>query len=93
MSSLVDIAINSDQPPPASAPPSSGPSRSGRRQNRAISESAGVNSDIDGGFADDEVVGARGTANRPKPPTGDIPKLVDVPGERVAESFEDFLEK
>lgn len=96
MSSIVDAIINSDVPG-LGAPQSSGPPRQGRRpvrsssQPRAPSESVGVNSDY-GAFPDDEIVGARGTVKKSRGPPGDIPKLVDVPGETLCESFQTFLE-
>jgi len=97
MSSLVDAIVNSDAPAFV-APSSSGPSRQAGRQifrsssrGRAPSESVGLNSDIEG-FPDDEIVGPRGTVKRPRGPDGAIPKVVDVPGETLCESFQTFLE-
>ena len=51
-------------------------------------------SDVEG-FADDEVVGARGTdQNRPRDPMSRaVPRVVDKVGEKVAEEFENFLEE
>ena len=51
-------------------------------------------SDVEG-FADDEVVGARGTdRNRPRDPMSKaVPRVVDKVGEKVAEEFESFLEQ
>ena len=51
-------------------------------------------SDVEG-FADDEVVGARGTdRNRPRDPMSKaVPRVVDKVGEKVAEEFENFLEQ
>lgn len=96
MSSIVDSIISSDTPA-FGAPPSSGPARQPRRpgrassQPRAPSESVGPNSDYEA-FPDDEIVGARGTVKRRRGPPTDIPKLVDVPGETLCESFQTFLE-
>jgi len=96
MSSIVDAIINSDVPG-AGAPSSSGPTPQARRparassQPRAPSESVGPHSDYEP-FPEDEIVGARGTVKRPRGPAGDIPKLVDVPGETLCESFQTFLE-
>lgn len=57
------------------------------------SEINGGLSDVEG-FADDEVVGSRGTGNRPRDPlAAAISKVVDRVGEKVAEEFENFLEK
>ena len=58
------------------------------------SESNGALSDVEG-FAEDEVVGARGTdRNRPKDPMARaVPRVVDQVGEKVAEEFESFLEE
>ena len=54
------------------------------------SESNGALSDVEG-FAEDEVVGARGTdRNRPKDPMARaVPRVVD----QVGEEFENFLEQ
>jgi len=97
MSSLVDAIANSDAPALA-APSSSSISRQRGRQGfrsssrgRAPSESVGLNSDIEG-FPDDEIVGPLGTVKRPRGPDGAIPKVVDVPGETLCESFQTFLE-
>jgi hypothetical protein len=96
MSSIVDAIITSDAQG-AGAPSSSGPTPQARRpprsssQPRAPSESVGPHSDYEP-FPDDEIVGARGTVKRPRGPAGDIPKLVDVPGETLCESFQTFLE-
>ena len=54
-----------------------------------------VDADGEGeGYADDEVVGARGTdRNRPRDPMARaVPKVVDRVGEKVAEEFEGFME-
>ena len=58
------------------------------------SAGAGAYSDMETGFADDEVVGARGTdRNRPRDPMARaVPRVVDRVGEKVAEEFEAFLE-
>ncbi|KAI9780274.1 MAG: MCM DNA helicase complex subunit mcm6 [Geoglossum umbratile] len=55
-------------------------------------ESLGARSD-DEGLPDDEVVGARGTSGRPRNPMDRaVPRVVDAVGEKVQESFEQFLE-
>jgi DNA replication licensing factor MCM6 len=55
-------------------------------------ESLGARSD-DEGLPDDEVVGARGTTGRPRNPMDRaVPRVVDAVGEKVQESFEQFLE-
>jgi DNA replication licensing factor MCM6 len=96
MSSLVDAIIASDNLPsgtPASsdAPAPSRRNRAGSRPSAPPSESAAARSDIDA-FAEDEIVGARGTVPRPRGPVGDIPKVVDEIGEHMVQQFEDFLE-
>ena len=67
--------------------------RSANRSSIPPSEINGALSDVEG-FADDEIVGARGTdRNRPKDPmTRAVPRVVDKVGEKVAEEFENFLE-
>lgn len=74
--------------------------RPGPRGQSANRSSPQPPSDINGGlsdvegFADDEVVGSRGTGNRPRDPlAAAISKVVDRVGEKVAEEFENFLEK
>ncbi|KAI9765897.1 MAG: MCM DNA helicase complex subunit mcm6 [Geoglossum simile] len=55
-------------------------------------ESLGGRSD-DEGLPDDEVVGTRGTTGRPRNPMDRaVPRVVDAVGEKVQESFEQFLE-
>ena len=75
----------------ASKPPSH--SRAPSRSSIPPSESNAY-SDVEG-FADDEVVGVRGTdRNRPKDPMARaVPRVVDKVGEKVAEEFENFLEQ
>lgn len=75
----VSKSTNGRGPPRSSIPPS---------------ESGGALSDVEG-FADDEVVGVRGTdRNRPKDPMARaVPKVVDKVGEKVAEEFELFLDQ
>ncbi|OJD40185.1 dna replication licensing factor mcm6 [Diplodia corticola] len=99
MSSLVDAVVGSDNFGLDAATPASAASQTPRRpRNRSSSrprgppsESAGANSDAEG-FPDDEVVGARGTARRSAGPRTDIPRVVDVTGETLAQRFEEFLE-
>lgn len=68
--------------------------RSSPRPHGPPSESNGALSDAEG-FADDEVVGIRGTdRNRPRDPMAQaVPKVVDRVGEKVAEEFENFLDR
>ncbi|KAF2873325.1 MCM2/3/5 family-domain-containing protein [Massariosphaeria phaeospora] len=88
MSSLMDVALNSDTAPtPASDP---GNARTPRPR-APLSESAGANSDAEG-FADDEVVGARVPGRRANGPRTDVPKVVDVTGETLSLRFQEFLE-
>jgi DNA replication licensing factor MCM6 len=70
------------------------PQRSSPRPQGPPSESNGPVSDAEG-YPDDEVVGTRGTdRNRPKNPMDRaIPKVTDEIGERVADVFEEFLDK
>lgn len=101
MSSIVDAVLNSDNLGlnAAATPASSDAPPRRRRQNRSSSrprappsESAGANSDIEG-FADDEIVGARGTVKRAGAARGgEIPRVVDVTGEALSLRFEEFLE-
>lgn len=89
MSSLLDGIIHSDaHPASSSAEPRR--QRSSSRPQGPPSESAGAHSDNEG-FADDEVVGVRGTARRPRIP-GDVPRVVDAPGEYLVKEFEEFIE-
>lgn len=91
MSDLLEGIIQSDavsHHPSSSAPRRQ---RSSSRPRGPPSESAGVNSDAEGGFADDEVVGVRGNQKRPRVP-GDVPKVLDKLGEFLVSEFEEFLE-
>ncbi len=101
MSSVVNGLLNSDNPdldlaagarPNGSSKMPNG--RSAQRSSIPPSESNGALSDAEG-FADDEIVGARGTdRNRPRDPMARaVPKVVDRVGEKVAEEFENFLDK
>lgn len=100
MSSVVNGLLNSDNPDlDLAAGAQNGPPKvpNGRRAQRSSippSESNGVHSDVEG-FPDDEIVGARGTdRNRPRDPMAKaVPKVVDRVGEKVAEEFENFLDK
>lgn len=101
MSSIVDGILNSDNPDldlaagarrnGASKMPNG---RSAQRSSIPPSESNGALSDVEG-FPDDEIVGARGTdRNRPRDPMARaVPRVVDRVGEKVAEEFENFLDK
>lgn len=98
MSSVVNGLLNSDNPDLDLA--AGGARRNGaskmpnRRSSIPPSESNGALSDTEG-FPDDEVVGARGTdRNRPRDPMARaVPKVVDRVGEKVAEEFENFMDK
>ena len=105
MSALVDRILTSDNPDLdlAAGRRSNGvPNRTnGRNRQRSSprpygppSESNGALSDAEG-FPDDEVVGVRGTdRNRPRDPMQrQVPRVVDLVGEKVAEEFENFMEK
>ncbi|KAF2754382.1 MCM-domain-containing protein [Pseudovirgaria hyperparasitica] len=97
MSSVVDAVIHSDGPLPSSDGQAGrrrrSTNRSSSRPRGPPSESAGANSDIDG-YAEDEVVGARGTTGRTYTagPDADIPRVIDVTGEALSQRFEEFLE-
>ena len=68
--------------------------RSSPRPQGPPSESNGHLSDMEG-FADDEVVGIRGTdrSRQQNPMDRAVPKVADVLGEKVAEEFETFLDQ
>ena len=102
MSSIVDALINSDN---LDLDLAVGRKKESRRTNRQQqrssprpqgppSESNGHLSDMDG-FADDEVVGVRGTdrSRQQNPMDRVVPKVADVLGEKVAEEFETFLDQ
>ena len=84
-----DVTIRTQQ----NGTPKAGHGRAGSRSSVPPSESNAF-SDVEG-FADDEVVGLRGTdRNRPKDPMSkNVPRVVDKVGEKVAEEFENFLEQ
>src|SRR5271156_3841612 len=94
MSTLVDSILNSDAfaGTPSSArrnrPRNDMAHSSGAR--RAPSESNGLPSDADI-FPDDEVVGIAPGRNR-NPLDRNVPKVEDKVGEKVQQTFEDFLE-
>lgn len=103
MSSVVGAMLNSDNPDlDLAAASKNGTSknpnrrsvqRSSPRPYGPPSESNGALSDAEG-FPDDEIVGVRGTGNRPQDPMARaVPKVVDKVGEKVAEEFEKFLEQ
>ena len=105
MSSIVDGIINSDnldldlaaggarKNDTSKMANGRGEMANGARSSMPPSESNGMMSDVEG-FADDEIVGARGTdRNRPRDPMARaVPRVVDKVGEKVAEEFENFLE-
>jgi len=103
MSSLLDSVLNSDNLErdlaAASTPGSDTGSqrrpraRSTSRLQGPPSESNAANSDNEGGFADDEVVGSRGPMRKPLGPRSDIPRVVDELGETLSVRFEQFLEE
>ena len=96
MSSIIN-GLNSDNAP---SDPANGARRNGAPNGRGANRSSvppsesNAFSDVEG-FADDEVVGARGTdRNRPRDPMSKaVPRVVDKVGEKVAEEFENFLEQ
>jgi DNA replication licensing factor MCM6 len=95
MSSLLDVALNSDAAPTPSSDggaPRRSQYRSSSRPRAPPSDSAGANSDVEG-FPDDEVVGARGVGRRPNGARMDVPKVVDVTGETLSLRFQEFLER
>jgi DNA replication licensing factor MCM6 len=97
MSSIADAILTSDGPAPYTngAARRNGRSATGSspRPQGPPSESNGALSDVEG-FPDDEVVGIRGDRNRPRNPLNRaIPRVTDEVGERVADVFEEFLEK
>lgn len=100
MSSIVDAALHSDPAgtAPAATPGSTAPTpRTVNRSSvgpRALpSESNGMHSDAgaDSMMADDEIV-ERSDRRRALGPRADIPRVVDVTGETLAQRFEEFLE-
>jgi DNA replication licensing factor MCM6 len=105
MSSLADAILSSDAAYPGAGgggaarrtAPSPQSGRNGQQSSTRLrgppSESNANQSDGEG-FPDDEVVGVRGNANRARNPMDRaIPKVTDEVGERVADVFEEFLEK
>lgn len=94
MSSLLDAIINSDNVDANATSSKRGTPRRPSRPQGPPSESNGHLSDADG-YPDDEVVGARGTdRNRPRNPMDRaIAKVTDEIGEKVADVFEEFLDK
>ena len=103
MSSLLDAVLNSDnldssvigqKKSTARLPNGRTGFQSSPRAPGPPSESNGHLSDMEG-FPDDEVVGVRGTdRNRPRNPMDRaIPRVTDEIGERVADVFEEFLDK
>jgi len=97
MSSLLDLALNSDAAPtPSSAFGNDARTplmrSSSARPRGPPSESAGANSDVEGD-PDDEIIGARVPGRRTNAPRTDIPKVVDVTGETLSLRFQEFLEK
>lgn len=84
--------------PPAGSMPLSERSNATRRPGRPMGTSEGsgrFDSEADGGFADDEVIGLRGnTKNRAQDPMARaVPRVADAIGEQVVEEFEAFLEQ
>ncbi len=105
MSSLVDAVLASENPGLDSAGPSGRDERvrSARRVTPFSSskprgpptESQGPQTDdVEAGFPDDEVVGLRGNVkNGARQPSGQVPRVVDVTGETVQQTFEEFLQE
>jgi DNA replication licensing factor MCM6 len=93
MSSLFDAVIAADNAPaPTSSDAPTGKSRPRGSSRGLPSEGGAPHSDAAQEYPDEEVVGARGTVRRPRPPPGDISKVVDEIGETMVQQFEDFLE-
>ena len=97
MSSLLDLALNSDAAPTPSSAYGNDTRTPQMRSSSARprgppSESAGANSDVEGD-PDDEIIGARVPGRRTNAPRTDIPKVVDVTGETLSLRFQEFLEK
>ena len=101
MSSLLDAVLNSDaNDRDIAATPGSDVGSVRQRQIPSSSrlrgppsESNAAHSDHEGGFADDEIVGAKGTMRRPPGPRANIPRVVDELGETLSLRFEQFLEE
>jgi DNA replication licensing factor MCM6 len=98
MSSLLDAVLNSDAPAPTPLSDAGGRTPRGPRSSSARplgppSATPGAHSDIDGGFPDDEVVGARVPGRSANGQRADVPKVVDVTGETLSLRFEEFLER
>lgn len=96
MSSLVDAVLNSENDLNAPTPGSTAgaPQQNGRSSSRPRgppSDSVGPNSEAN--YRDDEMAASRATIRRTAGPRQDIPKVVDVTGEVVCQTFEEFLEK
>ncbi|PSN61856.1 MCM-domain-containing protein [Corynespora cassiicola Philippines] len=96
MSSLLDAVLHSDAAPTPSSD-AGNPRRSQQIRSSSVrprappSESAAAHSDGED-FPDDEVVGSRAPGRRVNGPRTDIPKVVDVTGETLADRFQEFLE-
>lgn len=95
MSSLVDAVLYSDLPTPGDpATPRPPPQRS--TLGRSSSRAPGPTSDDENGMdvdPDDEVVGARGRAGRPRVDMSAVPKVSDEAGDQIMNAFIGFLEK
>jgi len=93
MSSLFDAVIAADNAPEATPTSDAATLKSRPRgSSRGLPSEGAPHSDAAQQYPDEEVVGSRGTVRRPRPPPGDIPKVVDEIGETMVQQFEDFLE-
>jgi DNA replication licensing factor MCM6 len=91
---MVDAVMQSDNAPASSDTAAAGRQPQARSSSRPRGppsvSTPGMQSDV-GGFADDEVVGARGM--RRQLAAQDIPRVVDTTAETLGLQFERFLEK
>ncbi|KAF7442431.1 DNA replication licensing factor mcm6 [Pyrenophora tritici-repentis] len=96
MSSLLDLALNSDVGAPTPSSQFGGNDartpQSSRPPGATPGATPGALSDIDGD-PDDDIIGARVPGRRTNGPRTDIPKVVDVTGETLSMRFQEFLEK
>ncbi|KAI0586096.1 DNA replication licensing factor mcm6 [Pyrenophora tritici-repentis] len=95
MSSLLDLALNSDVGAPTPSSQFGGNDartpQSSRPPGATPGATPGALSDIDGD-PDDDIIGARVPGRRTNGPRTDIPKVVDVTGETLSMRFQEFLE-
>jgi len=92
MSSLLDLALNSDAAAPTPSSQFGGNDARTPQSSRPPGATPGALSDVEGD-PDDEIIGARVPGRRTNAPRTDIPKVVDVTGETLSMRFQEFLEK